>query len=560
MKIIGYHHHHDAAWCTLEDGIVTKHVELERVLRTKEPMGNPIHAYMFEREFVKPDVAVSCYPQHLSRDIHITSVLDTIGIDKVHLYSHHLAHAAHAFYSSQMKDALIFTIDGGGIDDERGNEITTGVYHGHDNKVDFVGHFPGVNVGTVWSRATRFIFRLESGFPQGNCCGTVMALAAFGDSQKYIGEIRTWFNGETNRRVCQAPEGHVKGMSAKDPRSPKHPYIGKFEYIAKSSFEETCNIAASLQLVTEEYIYNIMLHAGVEKVENVCVSGGVALNSLMTGKIQKWFPNVKNVFVPPVPYDGGLCLGCCSYHWHHILDNQRIYTSHSFSPYMGNSYTESDVLKALDFYKDKVEVNSHALRTKANCCTVSKGVLKFNRTTDDLVIDMLLDQKIVSIFQGRSECGRRALGNRSIVADPRSLSMKDLINEKVKHRQAFRPFAPSVLKEKANEWFEGTIDSPYMGFTANVKEEKRNLIPAVIHVDGTARLQTVEKETNPFWHKFLTLWEQKSGVPILLNTSQNDRSPIVDSPDDAVRCFLGTDIDALYFPEFRIIVTKRETK
>jgi carbamoyltransferase len=175
---------------------------------------------------------------------------------------------------------------------------------------------------------------------------------------------------------------------------------------------------------------------------------------------------------------------------------------------------------------------------------------------DAHVIQLLLDQKVVSVYGGRAEAGRRALGNRSIIADPRDADMKSTINLKVKHRETFRPFAPSILRECVSEWFEHDIDSPYMGFAIKVKEEKRPLIPAVVHVDGTARLQTVTAKGNPWYHNFLRLWYEASGVPILLNTSFNDREPIVETPDDAIACFLKTNIDHLYFFDYGILVSK----
>lgn len=175
---------------------------------------------------------------------------------------------------------------------------------------------------------------------------------------------------------------------------------------------------------------------------------------------------------------------------------------------------------------------------------------------DDVsVIQLLLDQKIVSVYGGKAEAGRRALGNRSILADPRSGTMKDTINLKIKHREHFRPFAPSILRECVPEWFEHDVESPYMSFAIKIREEKRALVPAVVHEDGTARLQTVTLRGNPWYYKFLKLWQEASGVPILLNTSFNDREPIVETPDHAVACFLKTDIDYLYFFEYGILIS-----
>ena len=176
--------------------------------------------------------------------------------------------------------------------------------------------------------------------------------------------------------------------------------------------------------------------------------------------------------------------------------------------------------------------------------------------TDEEVVDMLADQKIVAVFNGKSESGRRALGNRSILADPRSSRMKDDINKKVKHRQWYRPFAPSVLEEDGKEWFDDFIESPYMQFVLPIKEDKKEKVPAIVHFDGSARLQTINENHNPWYYRFLKTWKSKTGVPILLNTSFNDREPICETPVHAINCFLGTDIDCLYFPEVGKVLKK----
>jgi carbamoyltransferase len=168
-----------------------------------------------------------------------------------------------------------------------------------------------------------------------------------------------------------------------------------------------------------------------------------------------------------------------------------------------------------------------------------------------------MDAKIVAVFNGKSESGRRALGNRSILADPRNPNIKNIINEKVKHRRWYRPFAPSILESEVREWFKVYQESPYMQFVLNFKDEKKHLVPAVVHQDGTARLQTVRPEDNEWYHGFLTKWYQKSGVPIILNTSFNDREPICENVEHSVKCFLGTNIDYLFFPEYSLILRRK---
>jgi carbamoyltransferase len=183
--------------------------------------------------------------------------------------------------------------------------------------------------------------------------------------------------------------------------------------------------------------------------------------------------------------------------------------------------------------------------------------VELDKVTDDEVIDLLLvDDNVISLFGGGSESGRRALGNRSIVADPRSLKMKDIINDKVKHRQWFRPFAPSILREEVSNWFTHDIDSPYMSFAIPFKDGMADKVPAVVHNDNTARLQTVKEEDNKWYYNFIKKFKDKTGIPILLNTSFNDREPIVETPKHAIDCFLRTNIDYLYFRDFGILVRK----
>ena len=178
---------------------------------------------------------------------------------------------------------------------------------------------------------------------------------------------------------------------------------------------------------------------------------------------------------------------------------------------------------------------------------------------DDYVADLLTkDNNVISVFGGGSESGRRALGNRSILADPRSPDMKDIINEKVKHRQWFRPFAPSIIREEVKNWFEMDIDSPYMTTVLNFKEEVKDKVPAVVHHDGSGRLQTVTKNDNEWYYGLIKKFQEKTGVPILLNTSFNDREPIVETPFHAINCFLRTNIDYLYFYDANILVKKNK--
>jgi carbamoyltransferase len=364
-----------------------------------------------------------------------------------------------------------------------------------------------------------------------------MALAALGKSTRYLDDFRRFLREDLEKACSRAP-GHVKHTSVRDPSFPRHPFLGRWRDEARADPQAKYDMALALQLATEEQIRDIIVEGlRLNPSKNLCIAGGVALNSVAMGKIRDWFPDL-NVFIPPVPYDGGLTIGAAQYVWHHVLDNPRVDWKDNPSPYLGKRYTREEVLTA---------ISEHPEQEK----------LFFEPVDDDDVLSLLESGQIVSVFNGSAESGRRALGNRSILADPRHPDMKDKINEKVKHRQWFRPFAPSLAIEGMADLFENPQESPYMGFVCRFKPEVRDKLPAVVHFDGTARLQTVTASDNPWYHSFLSRWGERSGYPILLNTSFNDREPICETPHHAVRCFVETDIDAMYFPEHGMLVRKR---
>ena len=229
-------------------------------------------------------------------------------------------------------------------------------------------------------------------------------------------------------------------------------------------------------------------------------------------------------------------MGSSRYLYHHILDNPRIYNNpQNKSSYLGYTYKKKDIDLVLEQHKDTIDIK---------------------KVDDDFVVDKMIDKHIISIFGGGSESGRRALGNRSIVADPRHAETKDIVNERVKHRQWFRPFAPSVMREHVTDWFEHDVDSPYMSVCLKFKEDMKDKVPAVLHFDGTARLQTVSEENNEWYYNFIKKFKDKTGVPIILNTSFNDREPIVETPEHAINCFLRTNIDYLYFRDYKLLISK----
>lgn len=542
-KILGLWSGHDCSFCVLNDGKIEMHTELERHLRVKEPPGDSIQ--MFYRHYGDTKDIVGIATCHLDKGIkaHDESWKKLSKLDvPLYVVGHHQAHAAHAFFSSNFGEAVVVTIDGGGIENEQGFCVGASVWHGRDNKIELKHYFPleEVNIGGVWSRVTRHVFKYESGWPFGNQAGTTMALAALAkDPERFVPRFERMFAEDLGYATARAP-GHVNGMSAKDPACPEHPYLKDLADLAAADEQAKYDMAGALQAVTEKKIRALLLKAYmtvpglVKTCKNVCFSGGVALNSVAMGKLVNDLPKF-SFYIPPVPYDAGLTIGAAQYAWHHVLGNPRILWDDCVSPYLGPKYSAEYVLKT-------IEARQHEIKLRIS--------------NDDEVVEQLENGKIVAVFHDRAESGRRALGNRSILADPRYPDMKDKVNEKVKHRQWFRPFAPSVMREHVDDWFEKGCDSPYMGFVLRVKEQKQQFVPAIVHFDGTARLQTVTEKSNSWYHSLLKKFYRRTGIPMLLNTSFNDREPICETPEHALNCFLGTEIDFLYFADSGYLISK----
>ena len=538
MKILGFQSGHDVSYCVLKDGVPVIHEELERFIREKEPRGDGLKM-AFERlpDSFFDDLEVFCYGNLNTR--HQGSPVNEKEYDekmnnvikknngKLYAIGHHQSHAANAFFSSNFDEALIITIDGSGTDkvdwqnhDKDTTQLGTGGYFstaftfwkGKDLDIEPIERIPmtTLTLGSPWRIYTREIFGLSSGHPHGLAAGTVMAMAAPGNPDKYWKDFYNAFMAGGG-----GPSSHTMNN------------VKKYKPIAEKSEQDAFDVAAGIQKATEVVCKEIMTPY-IEKYnpKQICMSGGVVLNSVMVGKMYEWFPNVEQIYICPVPYDGGLSIGSAQYVYHQILRNPRVKWNDNCTPYLGPTYEYDEISKAIDNKKELINVSN---------------------ATDSDVVNLLKEQKIVSVFGGGSESGRRALGNRSILCDPRSPKMKDMINEKVKHRQWFRPFAPSILREEVKDWFDIDIDSPYMTTVLKWKEEIRDKVPAVVHLNNTARLQTVTKNDNEWYYNFISKFKEKTGVPILLNTSFNDREPIVETPEHAINCFLGTDIDYLYF-------------
>tara|TARA_Y100000389_G_scaffold81086_1_gene77705 strand:- start:3762 stop:4778 length:1017 start_codon:yes stop_codon:yes gene_type:complete len=338
MKIVGYQTgRHDVSYCILENGIPIIHEELERLIRIKEPSGDGLKMYMDRigkidevNYFVNGNPGFQGIKQH-EETTNTLKELDNKNIPNITI-GHHKSHAANAFFSSNFTEALIFTIDGGGVE-ENGTSTALTVWQGKDNKIKPIDIIPitTLNLGSPWRLYTGKIFGLSSGYPKGNQSGTVMALACVGDPNKYFNDFYKGF------KVGGGGHNSVTLNNCK-----------KYKPIAEKSEQDKFDVAASLQKATEVVTKEFMQkYINQYNPTNICLSGGVSLNCLMTGKMLEWWPNI-NFYTDPVPYDGGLCLGASRYLWHNILDNPRIKWEDNTTSYLGPKYSKEDIYKALN--------------------------------------------------------------------------------------------------------------------------------------------------------------------------------------------------------------------
>lgn len=433
---------------------------------------------------------------------------------------HHFSHAASAYYLSGFERAAIVTIDG------VGEWATTTMGVGRQGKITMEKEirFPH-SLGLLYSAITAYL-----GFEVNDAEYKVMGLAAYGDPKPFRRQMDelmrvfpdgsyalnlSYFDYMRGAWMFNRKLEELFGYAARCPESPMEHH-----------FE---NIAASLQEKLENTVFHLLTVAHKRyETDNLCLAGGVALNSVMNGKILTHTP-FKHLFIPPDPGDGGGAMGAAL-----AMSHTKAY----FSPYLGPSFPDEQI-------EDIVRRNG-LLYTR-----LDREVLIHN------VSDLLSQEKIIGWFQGRMEWGPRALGNRSILASAARIEMKDVINSKVKHRELFRPFAPVVLAQYVKDYF--MTDSPvpisakYMLFVYPFRPKGKREVPAVVHVDGTGRLQTLERSDNPLYYDLIEAYAKKTGVPIIINTSFNVRGePIVRTPKDAVHCFLKTDIDYLVIGPFLV--------
>ncbi len=551
---------HDVSACLLRDGEIAYAIAKERITRKKHDTGfyQKVVDYCLAAEGISLDdvdlVVRNCYVlpvedleiRMVSQDV--PEVMDDgertqaeknpLYLSKSHkvvTVSHHLAHAYSAFAACPFNEGVVMVVDGVGnysSDITEPGQLTENVnplareaesyYKFDDTRIETLKkvwlkpvrgflsdefyYMPGL--GALYSRVSIYIFA------HWNKCGEVMGLAPYGraDATKPLLEIR---DGEVD-----VPEW---GVEFNKPFLPER----ERNWEASPSMQHWKDVAWRLQDDAEKLLLSraIWLREA-SGAKNLCIAGGVALNCVANGRIVRE-AGFDDVWIQPAAGDDGIAIGCAYYGYLAILKKQRSFVmKHA---YLGVEYTDEDARAAA--HERLVRLQTRNVYSKNICADAAK---------------LLSEGYVLGWFQGRSEFGPRALGNRSILADPRRAEMKDKLNKRVKHRQAFRPFAPIVLAESASEIFEGDEESPFMLVVKRVRPEWRDKIPAIVHVDGTARVQTVRQDENERLYRLLKEFDAITGVPVLLNTSLNVKGePIVETPGDALACFLATGIDYL---------------
>ena len=586
MILLGINAYHgDASAVLVIDGRLVAAVEEERFTRVKHCAGFPAHAvrYCLQAAGIKPGeidhVAIARDPNarllrkaayalriprlaldRLSARSKFAGVKEALGEalgvggEKIkaetHRVEHHKAHLASSFFVSPFDEAALFSVDG--LGDFASMMWGTGTASTLSAQGSIA--FPH-SLGIYYTALSQYL-----GFTRYGDEYKVMGLAAYGEPE-YKDEFKKIVQLRPTHSAEDGKPGFTLGLDyfVHHRTGPEMtwregtPSLGRLysDFLVQrlgparepgSAVEKRHeNLAASLQARLEEVVLPLLrrLHARTRQ-KNLCLAGGVAFNCTVNGKI---LPNTpfEKVYIQPAAGDAGLAVGAAFYVWHQILGRPRSFEMEH--AYWGPEFSAEAIGKAL--------------RAKSGeTGRISDCGFRISEWSVEQVIRQtaahIANGKIVGWFQGRMEFGPRALGNRSIVVDPRRAEMKDILNQRIKHREIFRPFAPSILEERTGDYFAQTHPSPFMLMTYPVRPEKRDLIPAPTHVDGTGRLQTVNREQNPLYWQLIKEFEKITGVPVLLNTSFNDNEPVVCRPEEALDCFLRTRMDVLVMGNYLV--------
>jgi carbamoyltransferase len=546
--------YHDAGACVLRDGVLVAAAEEERFSRIKHDARLPIHAatycleqgglstddldyvIFYEKPLLKFERIVAgyaaTYPRSvvafvkamqawLSQKLWVRGqIRQALGYDGEILFGeHHVSHAASAFYPSPFDEAAVLTSDGVG----EWATTTLGVGRGLDLDVTHEIRYPH-SLGLLYSAFTAFL-----GFEVNEGEYKVMGMAAYGrptqvDSVRKVIQLVE----DGSYRLDMRYLGYHHGLRSIDRAFTD--LFGPARQAGSELEQHYADIAASIQLVTEEAMLGLARRAReLSGSPNLCMAGGVALNVLANARILR-DSGFRSVWVQPAAGDAGGCLGAATFLHHAVLRNPRRHRMDT--AYLGPCYSNDEI---------------HAF--------LEREGISFSTLTDDQIAPttarLLADNNVIGWFQGRMEFGPRALGARSILANPIDPTTKDTLNAKIKHREAFRPFAPSTLFEAASTYFDfgspvGDSESPFMLLTARVRADKQHLLPAITHIDGTARVQTVRREQNALYYALIEEFGKLTGVPVLVNTSFNVAGePIVCTPEEAFNSFAHTDMDYL---------------
>jgi carbamoyltransferase len=530
-----------AAWCLAHAGLSPG--DLDHVAVSRDPRAN-LGAKL------RRTITRGVRPSYLKARVRNALRVGTVGAElgcalgtddlraQTHNVEHHQAHVASAFFVSPFERAAVLSVDG------FGDFASTMLAVGSGSRFEVLDRvlFPH-SLGIFYTAVTQWL-----GFPKYGDEGKVMGLAPYGDPEPRLDAMRelvrphaglfelgldhftldsrgvemTWDSGTpTIGRLFS--DRFVRAFGP--PREPQTELAGLHE-----------DVAAALQTVLEDaYLELVRTLWTRTRTANLCLAGGVALNAVANGRIRPETP-FDEIYVQPAAGDSGTAVGAAYYVWHQLLGAPRGFVMRH--AYTGPGYSDDECAAAL-----------------------RAAGLEGERLDDDRLFSEVADRiaagDVVGWFQGRMEFGPRALGNRSIVVDPRRADMKDVLNARIKHREPFRPFAPSVLAEAVGEWFDQDYPSPFMVLVYSVRSERRHEVPAITHVDGTGRLQTVERDVNPRYHRLIEEFARRTGVPIVLNTSFNENEPIVMTPAQAVETFSKTRMDVLVLQNY---VVRREAR
>ncbi|WP_174849895.1 carbamoyltransferase family protein [Yersinia artesiana] len=558
IYILGTALSHDGSTCLMKDGEIIFAIEKERISRIKHDGFNDnatiqycLDAAGIEYNDLALIVEQNSHNPIFSEQLEYRKNRILPAMVPVVTLSHHLAHAYSAIGTSPFEDMGVVVIDGHGGSVDNCNDINGNVYNTdnihYNNRYRYwetCSYYVYQNgkMLPIFKDFSRWVNRkdrktypvstweIENSigefyegialyiFGELDCAGKLMGLAPYGRANAI--DWQPFFFNSGKIILLNDWWTNIDPLLNTDPAH----FQNNFQYYADLAYWAQTKLEEALFYL---FNYYYQLHP----MKNFAYAGGVALNATANEKLINGC-DFDNLYIQPAAGDNGLSIGCCYYGWLEVLKKERV--KHTGSPFFGKNYNDISVITELEKYSDKIEYT-------------------YCENIEAMAADSIASGQVIAWFQGESEFGPRALGNRSILADPRSAQMKDHINTNVKFREDFRPFAPAILHEKVQEYFHLNHDSDYMLFIAYVKEQYRTDLPSIVHIDGSARVQTVKKDINRKFHKLITSFFEQTKIPLLLNTSLNIRGmPIVETPKDVIELFLHCGLDVLFINNYKV--------